>query len=103
MSPVLRTLQTRPALWPDRLAPAAIALRLAPPAQREPARAALWPLLHAGLYACLRAQAGRIGPVASEDLEDLASQKALELLLRAEEGAWDPSGRPTHEVRGYVA
>jgi len=48
-------------------------------------------------------QAGRVAPVSQEDLEDLASQKALELLLRAEEGAWDPGGRPDHEVAGYVS
>ncbi len=82
---------------------AATCLRGAPAAGRERARARLWPLLHAALFASLRAQAGRIGPVSAEDLEDLASQKALELLVRAEEGTWDPGGRAGHEVAGYVA
>jgi len=63
----------------------------------------MWPILHAALFASLRAQAGRIAWVNNEDLEDLASQKALELLLRTEEGAWDPKGRSDHEVAGYVA
>jgi RNA polymerase sigma-70 factor (ECF subfamily) len=89
--------------WPARLAETAQALRQADPGCRDQARAALWPVLHAALYAALRSQAGRIMPVAVEDVEDLASQKALELLLRAEDGSWSPEGRPDHEVAGYVA
>jgi RNA polymerase sigma factor (sigma-70 family) len=78
-------------------------LRRAASPERNGARAVLWPLLHASLFASLRAQAGRIAFVGPEDLEDLASQKALELLLRAEEGTWDPDGRAEHEVAGYLA
>jgi len=92
-----------PARWPRQLVEAAIALRQAPAPRRECARAALWPVLHAALFAALRSQSGRIAAVSREDLEDLASQKALELLLRTEEGAWNPEGRADHEVAGYVA
>jgi RNA polymerase sigma factor (sigma-70 family) len=89
--------------WPARVAEAATSLRRARPAARPGARAALWPLLHAALFASLRAQAARVARVRHEDLEDMASQKSLELLVRAEEGAWDPNGRPDHEVAGYLA
>jgi RNA polymerase sigma-70 factor (ECF subfamily) len=92
-----------PPRWPSRLADAAVRLRDSTCPCREHERAALWPLLHAALFASLRAQAGRIAWVNTEDLEDLASQKSLELLLRTEEGAWDPKGRSDHEVAGYVA
>lgn len=92
-----------PTLWPSHLAASVIALRRAEGPDREPLRAGLWRVLHAALFASLRTQAGRIAATSAEDLEDLASQKALELLLRAEEGAWDPGGRPDHEVAGYVA
>ncbi len=92
-----------PPRWPLHVRDAAIALREAIAPERTAARAALWPSLHAGLFASLRAQAGRITWASLEDLEDLASQKALELLLRAEEGTWDPAGRPEHEVAGYLA
>lgn len=92
-----------PARWPTRLAAAAKILRHARGPCLESARATLWPILHAALFASLRAQAGRIAWVNTEDLEDLASQKALELLLRTEKGAWDPEGRAEHEVAGYVA
>jgi RNA polymerase sigma-70 factor (ECF subfamily) len=92
-----------PARWPTRLAEAVATLRGAPPAGRPRARSATWPVLHAALFASLRAQAGRITQVCHEDLEDLASQKSLELLLRAEEGTWDPGDRAEHEVAGYVS
>ncbi len=89
--------------WPLQLADAVATARAARPAQRLKTRPRLWALLHAGLFASLRAQAGRVTAVSREDLEDLASQKALELLLRAEEGAWDPGGRAEHEIAGYIA
>jgi len=91
------------ALWPASLAAAAVSLRSVEPSGRDRARATLWRLLHAALFAALRSQAGRIAQVTNEDLEDLASQKALELLLRAEEGTWDPRERGDHEIAGYVA
>jgi RNA polymerase sigma-70 factor, ECF subfamily len=94
---------TFPARWPGRIARAILDLRAAPAGGREHARARLWPLLHAGVFASLRSQAGRIMPVAAEDLEDLASQKALELLLRAEEGVWEIAGRSEPEIAGYLA
>jgi len=91
-----------PPRWPARLGEAVIAAREAPLETRPQARSRLWPLLHAALFACLRSQAGRIAPVHHDDLEDLASQKALELVLRAEQGTWDPTGRAEHDVAGYV-
>jgi RNA polymerase sigma factor (sigma-70 family) len=91
------------ARWPAHVAAAVAVLRRATPGERDGARSALWSLLHASLFAALRAQAGRIAPVGADDLEDLASQKALELLLSAEEGKWDPDGRAEHEVAGYVS
>jgi len=91
------------ARWPEKVAAGIQCLRGAGPEGREASRARLWPLLHAGLFASLRAQAGRVVATSPEDLEDLASQKALELLLRAEEGAWDIEGRTPLEIAGYVA
>jgi RNA polymerase sigma factor (sigma-70 family) len=68
----------------------------------DAARAALWRVLHAGLYAALRAQAGAILAVSREDLEDLASAKALELLQQAEGARWGEAGRSPGELAGYV-
>ena len=88
--------------WASALRDAVPALGLARGAARDGARAWLWRLLHASLFAALRMQAGQIARVSQEDLEDLASAKALELLARAEEGAWDPEPHPAHEVAGFI-
>lgn len=89
--------------WPARIAATVAALRVATAATRDPLRAELWQLLHAALFAALRAQAGRVVAVTREDLEDLASQKSLELLLQAEDSRWDIGGRTPDEIAGYVA
>src|SRR5258708_3814601 len=89
--------------WPAHVAAAVAVPRSATPLDRDSARSTLWSLLHASLFALLRSQAGRIAPVGADDLEDLASQKALELLLSAEEGRWDPDGRAEYEVAGYLS
>jgi RNA polymerase sigma factor (sigma-70 family) len=95
----------RPAapLWACRIAPAIQALLCARGAERDPARAELWRLLHAALYASLRAQAGRVAPVSREDLEDIASTKALELLLQAEGKLWSVEGYSPLEVTAFLA
>ena len=98
----MSTFPLLPPLWAERIVPAARDLRRARPARQRAARAALWPLLHGALFAALRAQSGKVLAVSREDLEDLASAKALELLLRAEEGAWDLDGREPREVAGYI-
>lgn len=71
--------------------------------RRSPVRSELWILLRDALMGFLRARAGRFRDAEREDLEDLASAKALELLLRAESGEWNPAGREEGEVAGYVA
>lgn len=92
-----------PPAWPFELAAACAELRNAPRERRDAPRGRLWLVLHAALFAAARAQARRVMAASAEDLEDIASAKALELLGRAEEGAWDPSGRPPHEIAGFVA
>lgn len=92
-----------PPSWPLELASACKALRDAAAGGRDGARARFWQVLHASLFAAARAQARRVPAASAEDLEDLASAKSLELLARAENGAWDPSGRPPHEIAGFVA
>ena len=72
------------------------------PGDRQARRAELWQLLHSALFAALRSQAGRIAPVSREDLEDLASGKALELLQQAEDSRWVVAGKGPSEVAGFV-
>ena len=88
--------------WAIAVRDAVAALKPARGRARELPRANLWRLLHACLFASLRAQAGRIVPVSQEDLEDLASVKSSELMARAEAGVWDPVSHPPHEVAGFI-
>lgn len=60
-------------------------------------------LLRDALMSFLRARAGSVRAANVDDLEDLASTKALELLVRAESGQWSPEGRHEGEVAAYVA
>jgi RNA polymerase sigma factor (sigma-70 family) len=70
---------------------------------RDTLRGALWRLLFEALSRHLRFH-GRSAPAAEPaDLEDIAASKALEMLSRAESGAWDLSGRSAAEISGYVA
>jgi len=89
--------------WPELLASTAAALSTTRPDARDAARAELWKVLHAALFASLRAQAHRVPAASREDLEDIASTKSLEILARTEEGTWTPAGRPGHEIAGFVA
>jgi RNA polymerase sigma factor (sigma-70 family) len=89
--------------WAERIAPLIHEVRGTPGAVAPSrCRSELWLLLHAALFAALRAQAARIAPVSQEDLEDLASAKALELLRQAEGNRWEPARRSAREVAGYV-
>lgn len=88
--------------WAHELLDAVPALRRSRGAARAPAQVRVWRLLHAAIFACARAQAGRIAPVSQEDLEDLASGKSSDLLARAEGGSWDPASHAPHEVAGFV-
>lgn len=96
--------------WPEHLA--ALCRRLHPttgaglPAPSPPAaaeRGAAWVALRNALTRFLRGQARQFGGVSTEDLEDLASAKALELLLRAESGEWSLEGRSGGELAGYLS
>src|SRR5262249_45355455 len=62
----------------------------------------LWVLLRDCLLAAISAEACRFRGVTREDVQDLASNKALELLRRAEQGEWDPTGRSSGEVVLYI-
>src|SRR5882672_608249 len=91
-----------PPLWACRIGALVRSLGDPHPAERQRCRSALWPVLHAALFAALRAQAGRVAPVTQEDLEDLASAKALELLEQAEDSRWVIQGEGPSEIMGFI-
>ena len=59
-------------------------------------------VLHGALLRYLRART-RGGFPPREEIEDIASAKAIELLARCESGVWAPEGRSLGEVASYVA
>jgi RNA polymerase sigma factor (sigma-70 family) len=96
----METLVAASPTWPLHLSDALDRLGSSPRCPR--AQALAWRLLHGALFAALRGQAGRIAPVSLEDLEDIASAKALELLRRAESGEWRVAGRASLEIVGFI-
>lgn len=90
--------------WPAELARLQPQLRSAGGQPgREHARTAFWCLLVQVLERFLRGYARRANASWDDEVQDLASEKALGLLLRAESGAWDLSGRHPGEIVRYLA
>lgn len=88
--------------WPGRLIELCAALARAHAADRQDLRTRAWVLLRDCLHCMLREDARRFPGVGAEDLEDLASAKALDLLLRAERLEWSPANRSPGEVVSYL-
>lgn len=59
-------------------------------------------MLHGVIKIRLRQAAANYSSVRPEDIEDIAATKSLDLLLRAEQGAWDVAGRSAEEIQGYL-
>ena len=72
-------------------------------ASRSSIRAEAWLLLHPTLSRYARLHAAKIGPIAKEEIEDLASSKSLDLLSRTESGMWNTSERSGPEIAGYLS
>ncbi|MBD3336648.1 MAG: sigma-70 family RNA polymerase sigma factor [Candidatus Eisenbacteria bacterium] len=90
--------------WPRRLA--ALADRLGKdlgPADREAMRGEAWLLLNSSLSNYLQRHAARYGHAPREELEDIAAEKALDLLRRIESGTWDLSGRLVGEIHRFLS
>ncbi len=69
--------------WPSRLRHASEQLQNPPDeASRTTALGQTWKILYASLSLYLRSHCSRFGAIAQEDLEDLAAEKALDLLRR---------------------
>jgi RNA polymerase sigma factor (sigma-70 family) len=69
---------------------------------RQQAFGKAWDIVFFWLSRHLRFLAPIYEPIDRGDLQDIASQKTLDLLLKAECGDWDPSGRSPGEVGGYL-
>lgn len=92
------------ARWPLELARLQSAILAAgDDAARDAARGEVWRLLFQALTRFLRFHSRTARGADPAVLEDIAADKALDLLLRAESGAWDLAGRTAGEIAGYVS
>lgn len=72
-------------------------------AERDRLRGAFWRLLFEALMRHLRFHTRGSRGAERADLEDVSSETALELLARAESGAWSLDGRSASEISGYIS
>ena len=90
--------------WPARLLDLVSVLQSAAPGEgRETARAETWLLINSALLRYVRAQASGLGRLDPADLEDVAAEKSLELMVAAESGNWKVAGRRGEELAGYLS
>ncbi|MFH1278041.1 MAG: sigma-70 family RNA polymerase sigma factor [Candidatus Eisenbacteria bacterium] len=77
------------------------------PGRDGPSRDALlgeaWLLLNSALTRYLRYHSVRLGRLSQEDIEDIASEKSLDLLRRAEHGKWRMDGRLESEIAAFIS
>lgn len=85
------------------MAELATELRRTPPAAESPQVEELWLLLTAAVGRFLRHHRRHLGPLADEDLEDLTTQKSLDLLERIDASRWEPDPTTPEVVAGYVS
>jgi DNA-directed RNA polymerase specialized sigma24 family protein len=65
--------------------------------------AEFWRLLNLALHRHVRTQARRCGSLSSEDVVDIAADKAVDLLGRLEDGRWDPASEGEERMAGFLA
>ena len=90
--------------WPERLKDHIGRLHPSfgdPPPDRD--REEAWVLLHSVLMNRLRGQAAELEGIDLEDLRDIAAQKSLDLMRKAESGEWDLSAREAPEIARFIA
>jgi DNA-directed RNA polymerase specialized sigma24 family protein len=74
-----------------------------PTVERDRLRGEAWLLLRTSLTRYLRQHAARLGPVSPEAIEDVAAEKSLELLRRAEGRLWNLRGREGRQVAAFLS
>ena len=91
---------TRRAAWPDRL----IALGTTPlDRSTESERGELWLLLNTVLLRRIRFESHRTGAIDAEEIEDLASEKSLELMNKLDDGRWNLATSSRENVIAFIA
>lgn len=90
--------------WPNRLKETILEMQNSSASpRREEARGEALLLLNLAIGRYLRRHGHRFGFRNEDDLHDIASQKSLDLLRRAELGKWSPANRRGPEVMAYLS
>lgn len=92
------------ALWPVHLRSLAIALTCAASQRERDERiSGLWPLLYGSLSRFARLHASRYGSIGPDLIHDIASEKAIDLLSRLDQGTWDPGRWSPAQLAGLLS
>ncbi len=90
--------------WPARLKQLCIELCHPPDkAARDSIREEVWLLLNSSIWQYLQIHVPRLGRAAREDLEDIASQKSLDLIRKLESKTWDVADRSPAEIAAFLS
>lgn len=89
--------------WAARLAVLARQLRTVAGDDRQRARGEAWSILNASISMYLRVHARRIGPAPQEEAEQIAANKALDLLCRIEAGSWELADHSPAAIAGFLS
>jgi RNA polymerase sigma factor (sigma-70 family) len=79
-----------------------LAAQLAP-AERDACRREAWVLLVTSLARYLQQHSQKLGWLGQEEIEDLASQKSLDLMRRCESGSWRVDGHGSREMAAFLS
>jgi DNA-directed RNA polymerase specialized sigma24 family protein len=92
------------AAWPERIIELGAEWKGARgPRELDRILGEMWPLLRAGLSRYLRLHCASRPSVGREDLRDIASEKALEILRKLHAGTWDPTASSAAELCSFVS
>jgi DNA-directed RNA polymerase specialized sigma24 family protein len=94
----------RAPLWPGRIRELAARCRQPLDAlEKERLVAELWKLIGLALHKYVLLQTGRLGRLTADDIADVTSEKALELLRRLDGRQWDPTQSTDAQLCSFIA
>lgn len=92
------------ARWPLRLRELCRELQSSPASPaRQHVRNEIWTILSHSLHRFTESQRSSHAGLSPEDIEDLASEKSLDLLQKLESGRWVPGERTGPEIAGFLS
>jgi len=90
------------ALWPEHLVRLARTLDGAGAREKREILGQFWGILHVALLRYARAHARRMGRLSPEDVRDVVSEKASDLIARLDINEWDPGASSPAILRSFL-